>query len=97
MSRDLNRQTRASLRNNKKAWYSKIDDDLELASKNNNMREVYQEKNTLLGKTSKRATQIRDSSGNVIKDETSSLQRWAKFFKELLNIDEPEELTDFLS
>ena len=61
------------------------------------MREVYQEKNTLLGKTSKRATQIRDSSGNVIKDETSSLQRWVKFFKELLNTDEPEELIDFLA
>ena len=57
--RDLNRQTRASLRNDKKVWYSKIADDMELASKNNNMREVYQKKNILIGKSSKRATQIR--------------------------------------
>ena len=95
--RDLNRQTRASLRNNKKVWYSKIADDLELASKNNNMREVYQKKNTLIGKTSKRATQIRDSSGNVIKDEASRLQRWAEYFEGLLNAEEPEELIDFSS
>ena len=62
--RDLNRQTRASLRNDKKAWYSKIADDLELASKNNNMRKVYQKKNILIGRPSKTATQIRDSSSN---------------------------------
>ena len=95
--RDLNRQTRASLRNDKKAWYSKIADDLELASKNNNMREVYQKKNILIGKSSMSATQIRDSSGNVIKDEASRLQRWAEYFEGLLNAGEPEELIDFSS
>ena len=93
--RDLNRETRASLRNDKKAWFAQIADDLETASKSNNMREVYQMKNTLIGKTSKKATQIRDSSGNIIKDESSRLKRWAEYFEELLNADEPEKLIDF--
>ena len=88
-------QTRASLRNDKKAWYSKICDDLEVASKNNSMREVYQKKNTPIGKSSKRASQTRDSSGNEIKDESSRLQRWAEYFEGLLNAEEPEELIDF--
>ena len=73
--RDLNREARASLRNDKKAWFAQFADDLETASKSNNMREVYQMKNTLIGKTSKKATQIRDSSGNIIKDESSRLKR----------------------
>ena len=48
-----------------------------------------------IGKTSKKATQIRDSSGNIIKDESSRLKRWAEYFEELLNADEPEKLIDF--
>ena len=54
-------------------------------------------KNVLIGKSSKRATQIRDSSGKVIKDEASRLQRWAEYFEGLLNAEEPEELIDFSS
>ena len=61
------------------------------------MREIYQKKNILIGKSSKRATQIRDSSGNVIKDEASHLQRWAEYFEELLNAEEPGEVIDFSS
>ena len=95
--KDLNRQTRASRPNDKKAWYSKIVDDLELASKINNMSEVHQTKNILLGKSSKRATHIRDFSGNVSKDKASCLQRWAEYFEGLLNAEEPEELIDFSS
>ena len=68
-----------------------------MASKSNNMREVHQKKNILIGKSSKRATQIRDSSGNVIKDEASRLQKWAEYFEGLLNAEEPEELIDFSS
>ena len=59
------------------------------------MRGVYQKKNSLIGKSSKRATQTRDSSDNMIKDEASRLQRWAEYFKGLLNAEEPEELIDF--
>ncbi|XP_072015023.1 uncharacterized protein [Amphiura filiformis] len=92
---ELNRQTRASLRNDKKAWYSKIADDLESAARSNNMREVYQMKNILIGKTSRRASQIRDVNGNIIKDEAARLQRWSEYFKGLLKSDEPEETIDF--
>ena len=59
------------------------------------MREVYQKENILIGKSSKRATQIRDSSGNVIKDEASRLQRWAEYSEGLLKTEEPEELIEF--
>ena len=68
-----------------------------MASKNNNMREVYQEKNTLIGKSIKRASQTRDSSGNMIKDEASRPQRWAECSEGLLNAEEPDELIDFSS
>ncbi|XP_072033210.1 uncharacterized protein [Amphiura filiformis] len=93
--RELNRQTRASLRNDKKSWYSKIADDLESAARSNNMREVYQMKNILIGKTSRRASQIRDVNGNIIKDEAARLERWSEYFNGLLNADEPEETIDF--
>ena len=59
------------------------------------MREVYQKENILLGKSSKRATQIRYSSGNVIKDEASRLQRWGEYLEGLLKTEEPEELIEF--
>ncbi len=66
--KDLNRETKASLRYDKKAWYARIADDIQQASANNNIREVYQKKNILIDKTSRRVTQIRDSEGNIIKD-----------------------------
>ena len=59
------------------------------------MREVYQKENILIGKSSKRATQIRDCSGSVIKDEASRLQRWAEYSEGLLKTEEPEELIEF--
>ena len=68
---------------------------MEEAAKDNNMREVYQKKNILLGKTSKRASQIRDDKGDIIKDEAARLKRWAEYFEGLLNADEPEETIDF--
>ena len=51
----------------------------------------------LIGKTSKSGSQIRDSNGNIIKDEASRLQRWAEYFEGLLNAEEPEEFLDFSS
>ena len=92
---ELNRQTKASLRRDKKAWRSKTAVEMEEAAKDNNMREVYQKKNILLGKTSKRASQIRDDKGDIIKDEAARLKRWAEYFEGLLNADEPEETIDF--
>ena len=68
---------------------------MEEAAKDNNMREVYQKKNILLGKTSKRASQIRNNKGDIIKDEAARLKRWAEYFEGLLNADEPEETIDF--
>ena len=72
--RELNRQTKSSLRNDKKTWHNNIADELELASTRNNMREVYRKKNILTGKSSKKATQIRDANDVIIKDEESRLQ-----------------------
>jgi len=92
---EINRQTKASLRNDKKAWHTKIADELEEAATCNNMREVFQKKNILLGKTSKRTSQIRDENGDIIKDEAARLQRWAEYFKGLLNADEPDQTIDF--
>ena len=42
-------------------------------------------------------TQIRDSRGNVIKDDTSGLRRWAEFVEGILNAQEPDELIEFSS
>ena len=63
-------------------------DNIQQASANNNIREVYQKKNILIDKSSRRVTQIRDSKGNIIKDmkdEATQLQRWAEYFEDLLN------------
>ena len=92
---ELNRQTKASLRNDKKAWHSKIANELESAASSNNMSEVYQKKNTLIGKATKRASQIRDKNDVIIKDEGARLERCAEYFEGLLNADEPEETIDF--
>ena len=75
--------------------YANIVDDIERASSNNNIREVYQKENILIDKTSRRALQIRDSKGEIIIDEIARLQRWAEYFEDLLNVDEPDELHDF--
>lgn len=82
-------------RNDKKTWRRKIADDLEVASSKNNMREVYQLKNVLISKSSRKASQIRDAKGEILKDEATRLQRWAAYFEDLLNAEEPSELLDF--
>ena len=64
-------------------------------SLSNNMREVYQKKNILIEKATKRASQIRGKNDVIIKDVGSRLERWAKYFEGLLNADEPEETVDF--
>ena len=43
---DLNRETRTSMQNDSKSWYLYIADELEMAAKNNNMREVDKKKQT---------------------------------------------------
>ena len=70
-------------------------DNIQQASANNNIREVYQKKNILIDKSSRRVTQIRDSKGNIIKDEATRLQRGAEYLEDILNADQPEELLDF--
>ena len=83
--------------NHKPSWYLNIADDLEIASKNNNKREVNKKKNILIGKSSTRVIQIRDSSGNAIKDGASRLQRWAEYFEGLLKAGEPKEFIYYTS
>ena len=53
---------------------------------------MYQLKKTLVYQPFKKATQIRDANGQNIKDERSRLKRWAQYFENLLNADEPAEL-----
>ena len=95
--RKLNRQTKASLRNDKTAWHSKIASELESAASTNNMREVYQKQKILLEKTSKRTSQIRDKNAVILKDEGAQLERWAEYFNGLLNADETVETIDVLA
>ena len=77
------------------AWYSKIADEFESSATCNNMREVFQKKNILIGKSSIRALQICDANGVIIKDERARLQRCADYFEGLQNADKPQETLDF--
>ena len=59
------------------------------------MKKMYQLKKTLVNQPCKKATQILDANGQIIKDEGSRLKRWAEYFENLLNADEPAELFNF--
>ena len=54
--------------------YANIADDIERASFNNNIRKIYQKRNILIDKASRRASQISDFKGIIIKDEAARLQ-----------------------
>ena len=91
----LNKETRASLRNDKKEWMGEIANELESAASKQDMRTMYQLKKKLINKPSKKATQVRDINGVIIKDEKACRRRWAEYFETLLNAEEPIELHDF--
>ena len=89
---ELNKETRASLRKDKKERYGEVANELENAAVRQDMKKMYQLKKTLVNQPCKKATQIRDVNGEIIKDEGSRLKRWAEYFENLLNADEPAEL-----
>ena len=55
----LNKETRASPRNDKKEWMCEITDELESAAREQDMRKMYQLKKHLINKPSKKATQVK--------------------------------------
>ena len=61
------------------------------------MSEVYQKKNILIGKSTKRVSQIPDKNNAIIKDEGARLKGWAEYFEGILNADERTENIDFAS
>ena len=92
---ELNKETRAILRKDKKEWYGEGANELENAAVRQDMKKMYQLKKTLVNQPCKKATQICDANGQIIKDEGSCLKRWAEYFENLLNADKPAELINF--
>ena len=68
---ELNKETRASLRKDKKEWYGEVANELENAAVKQDMKKMYQlkKKKTLVNQPCKKATQIRDANDQIIKDE----------------------------
>ena len=58
-------------------------------------RMLYQLMKTFVNQPCKKATQVRDANGQIIKYEGLRLKRWAEYFENLLNADEPTELFNF--
>ena len=83
------------MRRDKKEWYGEVANELGNAAVRQDMKKMYQLKKTLVNQPCKKATQMRDANGQIIKNEGLCLKRWAEYFENLLNADEPAELINF--
>ena len=91
---EANREVKRSTRRDKRKYFDDLADRAEKASKEYNIREMYQTMNLLAGKKSTPDRPVKNKDGSTTKTEEEQTQRWAEHFKEVLNRPPPEERAD---
>jgi hypothetical protein len=73
--------------------------DIIVSSENNyrghRTRELYQQVNKLGGKYKRKERFFKDNMGSLITTNKALIERWKRYFDDLLNCNEPEELLTF--
>lgn len=88
--RNLDRQVKASARQDKQDWVDGIADKMEEASEQGHSRELFQLVKRLTGKSTAPPPPIKNKDGEVLTDSDEIKGRWGAYFGELLNRPPPE-------
>lgn len=81
-----------SIKFDKLKYINKLAEEAEEASRNRNMKQLYDITRKLSGKYTKPERPVKDNESNTIK--TIDVNRWAEHFEELLNRPPPTNLPD---
>ena len=82
----LNKLVKKSCKTDENNWAARVATDLESAAGRGQQREVWQKMKVLSNKhTSNKSVSVRDKTGKLISNPSSQKDRWAEYFKELLN------------
>lgn len=87
----IKRDVQKLLRQKKRDHYNKILEDAEDDFQHHRSRQMYQNIKKTSQKYKKRETFVKDKEGNIITNEERVSSRWAEYFSELLNAEEPAE------
>jgi hypothetical protein len=84
--KNLRRETSRTFRNKKREYLKGKINELETNNKNKNIRDLYKGINEFKKGYQPSVNIIKDENGNLIGDPQSVLNRWKKFFNQVLNV-----------
>jgi hypothetical protein len=83
---NLRRETSRIFRNKKREYLKGKIHELETKNKNKNIRDLYRGINEFKKGYQSRINNIKDENGNLLTNPQSVLNRWKKFFNQVLNV-----------
>lgn len=86
----LRRETQIFLRQKKRQYYNDTLAEAEDDFQHHRARQMYQNIKKATDPYKRRETLIKDKDGNIITNEERVSERWAEYFADLLNSEEPE-------
>ena len=92
--RQLNREVRKQMKEEREAHWNQVAADLEVAASKHEYHTLYRTLRRLSGKTKSTSDNIRNIDGTFVKSSAERLTRWREFFDELYNHDRPHEQSE---
>ena len=87
--KEKDKETKRSIKLDKKKWIEDIASKAEEASKKQHMKTLYGLTKTLCNERPRQSNSVMDKRGNLITGKKAEQERWTEYFKEVLNREEP--------
>ena len=87
--KEKDKETKRSIKLDKKKWIEDIASKAEEASKKQHMKTLYGLTKTLCNERPRQSNSVLDKKGNLINGKKAEQERWTEYFKEVLNREEP--------
>jgi hypothetical protein len=88
--KEAHEEVKRSIKEDKQRYIDELTEEAEEAAAQGNMKRLYDITRKLSGKKRKPNCPIRDKEGKIISETDQELERWAEYFKDLLNRPQPE-------
>lgn len=92
----LHREIGRRLREDKEQWWNQQASELEAAANKGDSLNLFRKVNQIAKKRATISETIVDKDGNLLRSKEEKLARWAEYFHDLLNRDDPPELHNSL-
>ena len=87
--KEKDKETKRSIKLDKKKWIEDIASKAEEASKKQHMKTLYGLTKTLCNERPRQSNSVMDKRGNLINGKKAEQERWTEYFKEVLNREDP--------